>query len=212
VSNPTLLEIWRGALRDPDFRKRYALPMGVLVVVLPLYPMFLFWIETRPGVPIADPILPHLPHADVSMIAFPIIYVSLFGGLFALRAQPVALALGVQSYGWMIVIRMLMMSLLPLEPPADTIVLRDPFVQLFHADSSPLTRDLFFSGHTATLTLVALRQTHPRLRWLFGVLAASLGPLLMIQRAHYSIDVAAAPFFAFCACRLADRVSHRRGT
>ena len=44
----------------------------------------------------------------------------------------------------------------PLDPPPGMIVLEDPLVQLFGGASRPLTRDLFFSGHTSTMFLLFL--------------------------------------------------------
>ena len=66
-------------------------------------------------------------------------------------------------------------------------------------------RDLFFSGHTATMTLLALAG-RGRWRWVLGGLTVAVGLLVLVQRVHYSYDVLAAPFFAGAAWWLAGRI------
>jgi len=49
----------------------------------------------------------------------------------------------------------------PLDAPERLILLNDPFVQ-FIGSGEALTKDLFFSGHTATLFLLFLRSADQR--------------------------------------------------
>ena len=55
----------------------------------------------------------------------------------------------------MVVVRMCAMYMLPLDPPVNMIILNDPLVEFFGTGQT-LTKDLFFSGHTATLFILFL--------------------------------------------------------
>ncbi len=68
-----------------------------------------------------------------------------------------------------------------------------------------LTKDLFFSGHTATTFLLLLYLwPRPRLRWL--ALAAHLAVVasVLLARLHYAIDVAGAWAFTFAIFALRE--------
>jgi membrane-associated phospholipid phosphatase len=100
---------------------------------------------------------------------------------------------------------MAIMYLMPLDPPSTMITLHDPFVELY-GSGLVLTRDLFFSGHTATLFLIALALPTARQR-AFGLAVTTLvGVGVLFQHAHYSADVLAAPFFSYACYRLAARL------
>jgi membrane-associated phospholipid phosphatase len=106
------------------------------------------------------------------------------------------------------------MFLLPLEPPALLIPLRDPFVQ-YLGTGTLLTKDLFFSGHTSTLFLLFLTARGARLKAIFVVCTVGVAISVLLQHVHYSVDVFVAPFFAYAAYRVAlaiDRKSLAFGT
>ena len=88
--------------------------------------------------------------------------------------------------------------LVPFEAPEKLIVLKDPFVEMFGSGES-LTKDLFFSGHTATLFLLFLVVESKCLKYVFLVSAIIVGVAIVLQHVHYVIDVFAAPFFTY-AC------------
>ena len=90
------------------------------------------------------------------------------------------------------------MYLMPLEAPEKLIVLKDPFVEMFGSGES-LTKDLFFSGHTATLFMLFLVVESKRLKYYFWQVQSLLEWQLVLQHVHYVIDVFAAPFFTY-AC------------
>jgi membrane-associated phospholipid phosphatase len=91
---------------------------------------------------------------------------------------------------------MIAMYSLPFDPPSSMIPLKDPFVQLF-GTGKLLTRDLFFSGHTATLFLLFLVVDKKPYKQLFLFLTVLVAVSVILQHVHYFIDVLAAPFFTF---------------
>jgi len=103
-----------------------------------------------------------------------------------------------QSYTAMVIVRMIAMSLTPLDPPPTMIPLVDPTVYYF-GTGVHLSRDLFFSGHTSTMLLLALTAPTARWRTVFGVATFAVAACVLAQHAHYTIDVFAAVFFAYGA-------------
>jgi len=94
------------------------------------------------------------------------------------------------------------MSVTPLEAPPGMIPLDDPLVRLL-GPGKLLTKDLFFSGHTATLFLLGCAVPGRRSRILFFVCTAIVGISVLWQHVHYTIDVLAAPLFAYASFRTA---------
>ena len=109
---------------------------------------------------------------------------------------PEKLLLAFQVYTAVVVVRIIAMYLVPFEAPEKIIVLKDPFVEMFGSGES-LTKDLFFSGHTATLFLLFLVVESKRLKYVFLVSAVVVGVSIVLQHVHYVIDIFTAPFFTY---------------
>ncbi len=193
---------WRRAWSDAGFRLRLLLTPPALVGTLAALAALVKWVETRPGAVLADPVLALLPPRDATWPIFTLIYVGILLAVFLLVRSPVRLLLGVQAYVVMALLRILVMWATPLDPPAGMIVLEDPLVQLFGGAARPLTRDLFFSGHTSTMFLLFLAVPGRPAKAFFLACTAGVGSLVLLQHVHYAVDVLAAPPFAYAAWRL----------
>ena len=163
------------------------------------------WVERRPGAVLADPVLALLAPRDVTWPVFTLIYVGILLAVSLLVRMPVRLLLGVQAYVVMALLRIVVMWATPLDPPPGMIVLEDPLVQLFGGASLPLTRDLFFSGHTSTMFLLFLAVPGRPAKAFFLACTASVAFLVLVQHVHYAVDVLAAPAFAYAAWRIARK-------
>ena len=149
-----------------------------------------------------------LPVHDVSVPTFTLIYGAIVATLVYLLPRPQLLLRALWAYYFLQVLRMATLWLLPLEPPTTLLMLHDPVMDhLFAVTTQPIVRDLFFSGHTATMALLMLAGRGRRWRWALGLLTVAVGLLVLVQRVHYSYDVLAAPFFAWGAYWLAGRVT-----
>jgi hypothetical protein len=84
------------------------------------------------------------------------------------------------------------------------LALEDPLVQLF-GTGEVLTRDLFFSGHTSTSFLLVLLAPGRATRAFFLACSVAVAGCVLWQHVHYTVDVLAAPPFAFAAYALASR-------
>jgi hypothetical protein len=175
------------------------------VAALAALARFLEWNETRRGAVLADPVLALLSPGDLTWLTFSLVYLGIALGVGRLAREPHALLLALQAYAVMVVLRIVAMWATPLQPPPGMLPLHDPLVRLF-GPSKLLTKDLFFSGHTSTLFLLAL--TVPGRRWkaFFFASAAAVATAVLVQHVHYTVDVLAAPFFAYASVRLAARL------
>jgi hypothetical protein len=199
---------WRAALEHPRFLTFFGVTLVLCLVTFLTVINTLRAYETRVGVPLADPLLAVLPAADLSIPIFIIEYGSIVAVLYRLTHQPVRLSVALLGYCIAMFFRLLAIILVPLEPPPDLIILVDPFTST--VNSGPvLTKDLFFSGHTTALAILACAASRGRLKVLLSVLTALIAVMLLIQRNHYTVDVAVAPAMAYVGWRMARNVAHR---
>ncbi|MDO7845115.1 phosphatase PAP2-related protein [Hymenobacter sp. M29] len=204
-------ERWPAAWARPGFRLRLGLVLLLLLGLLPVVPGFYHFIQARPGQRLADPLLALLPVHDVSVPTFALIYGAIAGTLVYLLPRPQRLLQALWAYYFLQLLRMLTLWLLPLEPPTTLVLLHDPVMdRIFEVTTQPIVRDLFFSGHTATMVLLTLVGRGQRWRWVLGLMSVAVGLLVLVQRVHYSYDVLAAPLFAWLAYWLAGRVTKQQ--
>jgi hypothetical protein len=204
----SLTNEWKAAWSDAAFRIQTVITLVLLTSTLVLFSHFLEWIEGRPGIVLNDPVLKAVPPHDFTWPIFMLIYGSLVVGLMTLSLRPRRLMLAFQSYIIMMGVRVVAMYLTPLDPPNGIIPLADPFVQFFGQGTVP-TKDLFFSGHTSTLLILAFTATRNRLGALFVLSAILVAVLVVWQHVHYSVDVLVAPFVAYGSYRVARLVNKR---
>ena len=205
-------DAWAQALTRPAFRLSWLLLLVLLFGgLVPLVPGFFLAIQAREGTVLADPLLRLLPRADVATPVFVLMYGAVLGAVGWLTRQPLLFLRGLWGYFLLLVLRIISIWLVPLNPPLDLVPMPDPFTAFFFhtAAAEAITKDLFFSGHTATVAILALAV---RGRWLRGTLmlvAVLIGVLVLVQRVHYTYDVLGAPFFAWFAYWLAGRITQR---
>lgn len=113
--------------------------------------------------------------------------------------------IALQTYGLMVLFRGIAMYLTPFAAPENILLLNDPFVQFF-GEGDILTKDLFFSGHTGTLFLLVLLIDNKTLKAVFLIATFLVASAVLLQHVHYSVDVLAAPFFAYAAYRIIKKM------
>jgi hypothetical protein len=189
-------------------RTEFIITILLLTVILFFFPNFLAFVEGRQGVTLADPVLELFNPIDLTWLTFGLIYISLLVAIFSFAAKPEILLLALQSYSLLVIFRILVMYSAPLDAPERLILLNDPFVQFF-GSGEVLTKDLFFSGHTATLFLLFLVSDKKHLKIIFLISTILVGTAVLLQHVHYTIDVLAAPFFAYSSYRIAKIINER---
>lgn len=175
-----------------------------LAIVLFILPKFLAFIEQRDGVVLPDPILKLFIPVNLTWLTFGLIYLSLVSAVIYFSTKPELLFIALQSYTLLVIFRMIVMYVTPFNAPANLILLNDPFVQIF-GGGEILTKDLFFSGHTATLFLLYLITDKKYLKFIYLIFTILVGVAVLLQHVHYTVDVITAPVFAyasFCLIRV----------
>jgi membrane-associated phospholipid phosphatase len=196
---------WVSAWKEKPFRRKCIfLLLYVPAFVLFLNPFFVY-IQQRKGAVLYDPLLHELPAADVSAFLFPLIYLSIIVAVISLMKAPHRLLRLVAAAALVYTLRTLTIGLIPLDPPAGCIPLRDPLVKHLAYNSVVITKDLFFSGHTSIMLLLCLSAIRKGLKWLFGACLALVIILLLIQHIHYTIDILGAFIFAWACWRISGR-------
>lgn len=169
------------------------------------------WVEYRPGIVLYDPlhqILP--PPVDLSYPIFFFIYFTVFASIFQTgREDLTRLSFALIGYGTMTFLRGLCIILVPLNPPPDMIQLNDPIVAFFSTQEVVFTKDLFFSGHTATMVYLTLLARVPWLKKTFRVLTVLVVAGILLQRVHYTIDIIGGVFAGWTVHFLMDKMYAR---
>ena len=185
---------WKSALKSKRFRSVFIFSLITLAAALYCLALFLEYVETRKGISFDDPVLSFFTAVDLTWLIFAVIYTALIAAIFSLLPHPAQLLFAIQLYSLMVISRIAAMYILPLEPPQGMIVLQDPFVEYFGTGSA-LTKDLFFSGHTASLLIFYLSAENRKFKTAFLLLTILIAVLLILQKVHYTIDIYAAVMF-----------------
>lgn len=200
---------WSAFLKNKYSRNEFIISVVLLFITLFVFAKFLNFNEYRPGTTLADPVLHFFNPVDLTWLIFCLIYFSLLLILVNLLSDPQRLVFTIQSYVLLLLIRMVMMYLTPLNPPAGMIQLNDPIVQTF-GTGRLLTKDLFFSGHTATIFLFYLVSNKKILRTFFLSASILIAIAVLLQHVHYTVDVVSAPFFSYLSYRLIYLLQKRK--
>jgi len=199
---------WKLFFQKPANKYVFPLTIIILIIVLNLFGRFLVFVENRHGVVLHDPLFDMFQAIDFNTPVFILIYGSLLTGLVSLIPYPKHLMLALQTYSIMVIFRFIAMYLTPLEVPAGIINLRDPLVFTL-GTGQIVTKDLFFSGHIASLTILFFTAKNNFLKGMFLAFGIIVTVLIFFQKAHYTIDMLSAPFFAFAAFSIARKLNKK---
>lgn len=199
---------WKEFLNDKKIQKELIISLPFVAAILIIFPQFLQFVEARQGVVFTDPILVLFNPIDLTWFTFGLIYLSILITIFFFAKKPEMILFTLQCYALMVFFRLIVMYLLPLEAPATLIPLNDPFVQLL-GTGEILTKDLFFSGHTATLFLLFLIMEKRVIKIIFLASTLFVGIAVIMQHVHYVVDVAVAPFFAYTSYKIIDGLKNK---
>lgn len=197
---------WALAWQSALFRQRLLVAIGILLCLTPIFPLFYQYIEKREGQVYEDMLLQIIPSIDVSIPIFMITWgMALFTLSKVIKVPRVFLGL---LYGIIVlnISRFISISLVPLDPPAGLIDIWDPITDMFYGETY-VTKDLFYSGHTATQFLFFLFLEKKSDKALALVSTVLMGLLVMVQHVHYTVDVVFAPPLTYLCYLLASRLT-----
>jgi hypothetical protein len=196
---------WKIALNLPNFKLKAAVSLLILISIGIFIPRFFGFIQNRPGIILNDAFLNLFEPQNVSWVIFPLLYVSLFLTFLNLIPLPHLFIKGVQAFAILLLIRIVCLYFVPLEPATRYIPLQDPLIGRAFYSGTLITKDLFFSGHVSTMFLLFLINPAPALKYFLMIATALVACLILFQHVHYTVDVIAAPVFAWISYRLAVR-------
>ncbi|HNP99088.1 MAG TPA: phosphatase PAP2-related protein [Bacteroidia bacterium] len=194
---PTSKSAWMNAWQQRNFRIQFIVSLLLLVSFSGIFNWFFDYAESRMGVQLSDPLLDILPVHNVSWVVFFFLYSGIALALFSNWNHPKALLLTLQTYILVTLVRILSITLFPLEPPAGYVPLREPIVQFFTNGGRIISKDLFFSGHVSTISTMYFGVTHKGRKSLLAFFVIMVGFLVLVQHVHYTIDVIFAPLFTW---------------
>lgn len=202
-----LKQTWKTAFAARSFTISF---LGALAV-FSIFPFkaddYFQWIQLRDGIQWNDPILNALPALNVSYPIFGIIYLSVIYLLYRLLQDPKRFVWFAWAFNVETLFRFICIYLVALDPPARLVDLHDPLAEMFiYGENMAITKDLFFSGHTATMVFVCYFLPTTRERRIGIGLSLLLVSLLLVQHVHYSLDVLAAPLFTLAAIWIVKRI------
>lgn len=204
------LAAWRSALQGKSFRLKLIVTATLLLVCAWLAPIVFQYAEQRPGVLLPDIILDWLTARDLSLVIFIVMDALLIASVAALLTKPDHFLVVLQAYVILTLVRFVTILLIPLNAPENLILLHDPITDRFFYKGAVITKDLFFSGHTSILMLMAFGLPFRTLKAFLLAGGILVGVMLLIQHAHYTIDVLAAPVFAWLALAASRRIHPTR--
>ena len=197
---------WTTAWQDSRFRWQLILALTVFAIFPWKAEEYFQWIQQRDGIVMQDFILANIPAKNVSILIFGIIYVSVFYLLARIIRRPKQFVWFAWAFNLETFIRFVCIYIVPLNPPLGLVDLHDPLAELFiYGENKAITKDLFFSGHTATMVFVSYFLPNPTERKIAILMTFVLASLLLIQHVHYSLDVLFAPIATWIAIRIAKR-------
>jgi hypothetical protein len=198
---------WTAAWQDSRFRWQLILAIAVFAIFPWKADDYFQWIQQRDGVVMKDVILANIPAKNVSTPIFAIIYLSVIYLIVRIIRQPKQFLWFAWAFNLETIMRFASIYWVALNPPEGLVDLHDPIAELFiYGENLAITKDLFFSGHTATMVFVCYFLPLAKERKIAIALTSVLVILLLVQHVHYSLDILAAPIATWVAIQLARRL------
>lgn len=215
---------WKDFLKNKGNTAKLILNFILLFVSLCLVTTYLNFNEQRTEVvKLSDPVLKTFTAYDLDTYAFILMYISIITFFVFIASRPKLILLAFTSYCIVILSRIFMMWLTPLDIPEGAIYFHDPIVNIFGGGTT-FMKDLFFSGHTSLMVLLTLIVHYENRNvsvtygkdkiknidkfyqyfLMTGTILVALSVLL--QKAHYTVDVIVAPFVAYTAYRISRKI------
>lgn len=197
---------WREAWKSKLYRQKLIIGWILYIGVLLYLPHFFAMIQKKDGVMLNDFVLAFLPSVNLSALIFSLLYITVIFTIYRSAKSPYLFLLYLWATLLISISRILTNNFVPLEPPIGLVSLVDPILLPFYGPNG-VTKDLFYSGHTASvfLTYLILRKKSEKTAALIATIIVGIS--LLFQHIHYTIDVIAAPLFVYILFLLAKKIS-----
>jgi hypothetical protein len=186
----SILEGWKEELKSRTFRLKLLLVPGLFFVYSAITQPLGNYVQLRKGIQLQDRLLYLFPSFDFSPQIFTLLYVSLSLIILTHLNKPKIIVRVLEMHLFVAVVRQACILMVALEPPAGLIVLRDVFLEnTVYPHNSPLTKDLFFSGHVASIWIYFLCAEKKYIKIYLGLATIMMSFMVLSMRVHYTYDV-----------------------
>tara|TARA_B100001057_G_scaffold495987_1_gene596276 strand:- start:41417 stop:42058 length:642 start_codon:yes stop_codon:yes gene_type:complete len=201
--NPIL--VWSNYFKEKKNKITFVLTLLVFICISLYFKIFLTYVESWDhslGV-FNDPFFIIQP-IDFSLYIFILTYGSLLFFFILNLLNPDKLLKLFHLVSILLILRSVTLFLFRLDADPNMITLSDPilnniFYQLNENTGMYNQHDLFFSGHIGNLFIISSLYDDRKTKYFFFIITFIVAVLLVVQRAHYSIDVIFAPIFSLIA-------------
>ena len=195
-------------MEHAGFRKKLIIGIIIQSAILILFPYFFSYIEERQnGIILHDWLLEFLVPRDMSVPIFVIMWSTTILGIYRCIYQPAIFLKILYSLIFLCFARMLAIYFVHLEPPVHLIRLQDPLTSITYGGRGLfITKDLFFSGHTSNMLLLALCLPKKSDKIIAFSAAICIGVMVLVQHVHYSVDVIGAILITYLLVKQGKRV------
>ncbi|MCW3106972.1 MAG: hypothetical protein JWQ09_1478 [Segetibacter sp.] len=197
---------WSEAWTSMAFRRKLIAGWILYIAVLLYYPHFFASIQKKEGILLNDFVLAFLPSVNMSATIFSFIYITVIVAIYRAAQSPYLFLLYLWATLILSVSRIITISCVPLEPPLGLVSLVDPVLLPFYGPNA-ITKDLFYSGHMASVFLAYLILKRNREKMAALIATIVVGVCLLFQHIHYTIDVLAAPLFVYFFFVIAKKIT-----
>ena len=200
-----LILVWSNYFNEKKNKITFFLTLLFFIITSIYFKIFLTYVESWEhslGV-FNDPFFIIQP-IDFSLYIFILTYGSLFFFFILNQLNPEKLMKLFHLVSILLILRSITLFLFRLDADPNMITLVDPILNTIFYELNENTgmynqHDLFFSGHIANLFTISLLYDNRKIKYFFFIITFIVAVLLVIQRAHYSIDVIFAPLFSLVA-------------
>lgn len=187
---------WKDVFQDKLFRWKLLIAPALFVAYSAVTQPLGSYVEARRGIQLKDTMLTFFPSVDFSVPVFLLLYSSIMACVLAHLHKPRVILRVLEMHLLVAIVRQLCILWFALEPPTGIIVLRDVFLEnTVYPQSAPLTKDLFFSGHVASIWIYFLCAQRKYLKWYLVFATLLMAFMVLSMRIHYTYDVYGAVFF-----------------
>lgn len=192
----SIVDEWKTEIKNKAFRYKLVLAPGLFFVYSAITQHLGNYVEMRKGVLLQDKLLTFFPSIDFSAFIFLLLYTSLLTIILTHLDKPKVIVRVLEMHLLVAIVRQVCILLVALEPPAGLIVLRDVFLEnTVYPHHTPMTKDLFFSGHVASIWIYFLCAEKKYLKSYLGIATGMMCFMVLSMRIHYTYDVYGAIFF-----------------
>lgn len=181
---------WKQEFRSRTFRLKLLMTPAIFIVYSALSQHLCSYVEMRKGIRLEDKLLAYVPVVDFSVLIFLVLYTSMIAVVAAHVDKPRVIIRILEMHILVAIARQICILLVALEPPPDILSLHDVFLEnTVYPHQLHMTKDLFFSGHVASIWIYFLCSQKLNLKVYLGFATVLMGYMVLSMRIHYSYDV-----------------------